>query len=134
MKCSDVPTFAKFEKWVRQHSEDPILADGFHQVSEILASAPRPLTSREMATDPAQMFKLKESCQAVEKATRVMWACAAATNNITPPMWEEVPDFGSALEYFNQLGDLDLMAATEEYRLIWDNSRAGSVTAQRPGW
>ncbi len=132
MKCSDVPSFARFEAHVRKNSEDPILVRGFHEVAAALSAAPRPLTSIEMAMDPAQMFKLKESCEAVERATRIMWACAAASDNIEPAMWEEVPDYDSALHYFNQLTDLELMAATEEHRLAWEINRQSPMLSQRP--
>ncbi|MFQ3671246.1 MAG: hypothetical protein SNJ84_07290 [Verrucomicrobiia bacterium] len=133
MKCSDVPSFARFEAYVRQNGDDPNLVRGFREVTEALASAPRPLTNREMAMDPGQMLKLKASCEAVEKATRIMWACAAASDNIEPPMWEEIPDYESALDYFNQLTDLELMAATEEYRLRWEVKRQSPMMSQRPG-
>lgn len=132
MKCSDVPSFARFEAYVRMHQDDPILVRGLREVTEALASAPRPLTNREMATDPAQMFKLKESCEAVERATRIMWACAAASDNIEPAMFEETPDYDSALYYFNQLTDLELMAETEEFRLRWELNRQAPMISQRP--
>lgn len=131
MKCSDIPALARFEAYVRAHREDPILVRGFEEVSATIARAPRPLTSSEMGMDPRQMIKLKESCEAVEKATRIIWACAAATDNIEPPMWEEIPDYDSALHYFNQLSDLELMAATQQYRLRWEINRQ-SPAMQRP--
>lgn len=132
MKCSDVPSFARFEAHVRKHEEDPILVRGLHEVSKALAAAPRPLTNREMATDPAQMLKLKESCEAVERATRIMWACAAASDNIEPAMFEEIPDYDSALYYFNQLTDLELMAETQQHRLRWELNRQAPMVSQHP--
>lgn len=131
MECSDIPALAKFEEFVQQHADSAIALDSLERVKEIIAPAPRPLTSFEMGTDPEQMLKLKASCEAVEKATRVIWACAAATGEIIPPMWEEVPDFESALEYFNQLSYLELMAATNEFGLGWEKRKLMSP-AQRP--
>lgn len=131
MECSDIPALAKFEEFVQQHADSAIALDSLERVREIITPAPRPLTSFEMGTDPEQMLKLKASCEAVEKATRVIWACAAAMGQITPPMWEEVPDFESALEYFNQLSYLELMAATNEFSLGWEKWKLMNP-AQRP--
>jgi len=131
MDCSDIPALAKFEEFVLQHQDSPVAVGSLDMVRQIITPAPRPLTSFEMGTDPDQMMKLKASCEAVEKATRVIWACAAAHGEINPPMWEEVPDFESALEYFNHLSYLDLMAATNEYSLGWEKRRLLSP-ARRP--
>jgi len=123
MECNDIPALAKFEEFVHQHSDSAIAMQSLDKVKEIIMSAPPPLTSFEMGTDPQQMMKLKASCEAVEKATRVIWACAAAHDEIVPAMWENVPDFESALNYFNQLSYLDLMEATKEFSLGWEKRR-----------
>jgi hypothetical protein len=131
MECSDIPALAKFEEFVLQHADSSVALESLDLVKEIINPAPRPLTAFEMGSDPEQMLKLKASCEAVEKATRVIWACAAAHDQIIPAMWEEVPDFDSALEYFNQLSYLELMAATNEFSLGWEKRRLMSP-AQRP--
>jgi hypothetical protein len=71
--------------------------------------------------DPLKQIEfLTASCKAVEKSNRVIWACATATDCVNPAVWDYLPDYDGALEYFNALGDLDIMALTEKHRLLWD--------------
>jgi hypothetical protein len=65
---------------------------------------------------------LKASCEAIEKSTRLIWACAAATGNIRPPLWAYKADYQSSLEYFLALPDLELMAVTRAHRVIWEEA------------
>ena len=63
---------------------------------------------------------LKASCQAVEKSTRLLWAAAAATDQIHPRPWDYLPDYTSSLDYFIGLNDLELMAVTQQHRINWE--------------
>jgi hypothetical protein len=53
-----------------------------------------------------------------------LWACAAATDNITPRIWDYVPDYEASLEYFLELADLELMAVTKRHRIAWEEVTA----------
>jgi hypothetical protein len=120
MECSDIPALGKFARFVAEYPDEEVVQTSYRMVMDIIGPAPKPLSAFEMGMDPGQMLKLKESCEAVEKATRVIWACAAATDQIDPPMWDEIPAFDSAFEYFNTLPPIELMAATKEYVIIWE--------------
>jgi len=63
---------------------------------------------------------LKASCEAVEKSTRLLWACAAATDQIAPRPWSYLPDYNASLDYFLALNDLELMAVTKQHRIAWE--------------
>ena len=70
----------------------------------------------------APVADLKASCEAVEKSTRLLWACAAATDQISPRPWDYLPDYKSSLDYFLSLNDLELMAVTREHRIAWEEA------------
>jgi hypothetical protein len=70
----------------------------------------------------APVADLKASCEAVEKSTRLLWACAAATDQIAPRLWDYLPDYQSSLDYFLNLNDIELMAVTQQHRITWEEA------------
>ncbi len=121
MTFRDVPSLSKFEQYARLHSEEAIVMDCYSRIREVLAPAPQPPSGFD-AANLAMVAALKASCEAVEKSTRIMWACAVATDNVRPAIWDYLPDYASSLEYFTAIGDLDLMALTQKHRLKWDST------------
>src|ERR1700733_1425676 len=104
MNFRDVPNLLKFEQHARSHSEDEIIMDCYRRIRDVITPVPKPPGVLDF-TGAAPIENLKASCEAVEKSTRLLWACAAATDNIAPPLWEYVPDYESSLRYFLDLGD-----------------------------
>jgi hypothetical protein len=119
MNFRDVPSLLKFEQYARQHVEDVIVMDCYRRIREVITPAPKPPSGFDLSSAMA-VAGLKASCEAVEKSTRILWACAAATGNVKPAMWDYLPDYQASLEYFLALGDLELMAVTQRHRLVWD--------------
>ena len=120
MNFRDVPNLLKFEQYARIHSEDEIVMDCYKRIREVIAPVPKPPSALEVGIAP--MDDLKASCEAVEKSTRLLWACAAATDQITPRPWDYLPDYKSSLEYFVALNDLELMAVTQQHRIMWEEA------------
>ncbi len=118
MNFRDVPNLLKFEQHARAHMDDEIVIDCYKRIREVISPVPKPPEGFEIPGAPVD--GLKASCEAVEKATRLIWACAAATNEITPPLWDYVPDYTSTLDYFQTVRDLDLMALTQKHRISWE--------------
>lgn len=116
MNFRDIPSLLKFEQHARNHSDDEIIMDCYRRIREVIAPAPGP--ESELSGGPP-VAELKAGCEAVEKSTRLLWACAAATDNIEPALWDYRPDYQASLEYFLGLGDLELMAVTTQHRLAW---------------
>jgi hypothetical protein len=85
----------------------------------VIAPAPKPAGVLDFGNG-TPVDNLRASCEAVEKSTRLIWACAAATDNISPRMWDYLPDYDSSLNYFSELNDLELMAVTKEHRITWE--------------
>jgi len=121
MNFRDVPNLSKFEQYARIHSDNDIIIDCYKRIRAVIAPAPPPPTILDFGHG-APVADLKASCEAVEKSTRILWACAAATNNIVPALWGYLPDYESSLSYFQELGDLELMAVTKRHRLTWEES------------
>jgi hypothetical protein len=95
--------------------------DAYRKVREIIRDAPAPPDS----ADPSKqvpMDTLKASCAAIEKSTRILWACAAATNHIRPALWDYTADYEASLAYFTELEDLELMAITKKHRIEWEQT------------
>jgi hypothetical protein len=122
MEFRDVPGLHKFEQHARHHSDDEIVMDCYRRIREVIGPVPRAVEVLGWMSAPA-MDELKVSCAAIEKSTRLLWACAAATDHIAPALWEYVPDYAASLDYFLALDDLELMAVTQQHRLLWDASR-----------
>jgi hypothetical protein len=118
MNFRDVPNLHKFEQHARHHSEDAIVMDCYKRIRDVIAPVPQPPDDFHLGAAP--VADLKASCEAVEKSTRLLWACAAATGEITPPLWEYTPEYTSSVDYFLGLGDLELMAITKEHRIRWE--------------
>ena len=118
MNFRDVPNLQKFEQYARGHSEDEIVMDCYKRVRDVIAPVPKPPDPLQLSGAP--VADLKASCEAVEKSTRLIWACAAATDQITPRLWDYVPDYTSSLEYFLAINDLELMAVTQRHRITWE--------------
>jgi hypothetical protein len=118
MNFRDVPNLQKFEQHARRHSENEIVMDCYKRIREIISPIPKPPDHLEF--NGAAMTDLKASCEAVEKSTRLLWACAAATDQIAPRPWDYLPDYHSSLDYFLALNDLELMAVTNRHRLTWE--------------
>ncbi|MDD5262971.1 MAG: hypothetical protein PHD76_14095 [Methylacidiphilales bacterium] len=120
MKFSEVPSLAKFEKHALANSGCPITQYAYKAVSEIIGPVETMGNSGYNLHETAALLNLKTRCEAIEKSTRIIWACAAATDHVKPRKWDYVPDFQSALDYFKQLGDLELMAETKDHRITWE--------------
>ena len=118
MNFRDVPNLLKFEQHARSHSEDEIVMDCYKRIREVIAPVPKPPSALEISQAP--VADLKASCEAVEKSTRLLWACAAATDKISPRLWDYLPDYKSSLDYFLGLNDLELMAVTQQHRIAWE--------------
>ncbi len=122
MNFRDVPNLLKFEQHARNHSEDEIVMDCYKRIREVIAPIPRPTAVLDFAGGNAPIDNLKASCEAVERSTRLLWACAAATDNISPRIWDYLPDYESSISYFLELDDLELMAVTKLHRIVWEES------------
>jgi len=120
MNFRDVPNLLKFEQYARAHSEDEIVMDCYKRIREVIAPVPKPPSALEFNSAP--VADLKASCAAVEKSTRILWACAAATDQIQPRPWDYLPDYKSSLDYFLGLSDLELMAVTQQHRIAWEEA------------
>jgi hypothetical protein len=120
MNFRDVPNLLKFEQHARSNSENEIVMDCYKRIREVIAPVPNPPGALDFGG--ASVEDLKASCEAVEKSTRLLWACAAATDQIAPRLWDYVPDYNASLDYFLALGDLELMAVTQQHRIRWDQT------------
>jgi hypothetical protein len=120
MKFTDVPTLAKFEKHALAHPECPITSQAYVAVKEIIEPVDNAAFNGYNVHETAAIMSLKERCVAVEKSTRIIWACACATDHVAPPKWDFIPDYQSAIDYFQGLSDLELMAETKEHRITWE--------------
>ncbi|MCE0496444.1 MAG: hypothetical protein LV481_00670 [Methylacidiphilales bacterium] len=121
MNFRDVPTLLKFEQHARNHSDNEIVMDCYRRIREVIAPVPKPPSVLDFTTGNS-IDGLKASCEAVEKSTRLLWACAAATDQISPRIWDYLPDYESSIEYFQGLGDLELMAVTKQHRITWEEA------------
>jgi hypothetical protein len=119
MNFRDVPNLLKFEQQARSHSDDEIIMDCYRRIRDVIAPVPKPPGVLDF-TGAAPIENLKASCEAVEKSTRLLWACAAATDNISPRLWDYLPDYESSISYFLELEDLELMAVTKQHRITWE--------------
>src|ERR1700677_2564217 len=119
MNFRDVPNLQKFENYARSHSDDETIMDCYKRVREVIAPVPKP--TGDLNIDGGSTIEsLKASCEAVEKSTRLIWACASAADQVTPRLWDYVPDYAGSLEYFLALNDIELMAVTTNHRIIWE--------------
>jgi hypothetical protein len=117
MNFRDVPNLLKFEQHARAHSENEIVMDCYKRIRDVIAPVPKP---PDIMDSEKPVDDLRASCEAVEKSTRLLWACAAATDQITPRLWSYLPDYHSSLDYFLALSDLELMAVTKPHRILWE--------------
>lgn len=122
MDFSDVPTLKKFEQHATRNPECPITQEAYQAVQEIIATVNTPVHSGVPLPQAEDITNLADRCKAVERSTRIIWACAAATDHVDPPLWEYIPDYHSAVNYFENLPDLDLMAQTKEHRITWEKN------------
>jgi len=120
MNFRDVPNLLKFEQHARSHSDNEIVMDCYKRIREVIAPVPKPPDIMNFSGAP--VADLKASCEAVEKSTRLLWACAAATDKIAPRLWAYVPDYQSSIDYFLGLNDLELMAITKPHRITWEEA------------
>ncbi|MGF1678457.1 MAG: hypothetical protein ACFCUX_04595 [Candidatus Methylacidiphilales bacterium] len=122
MKFSDVPNLLKFERFAHENSGDEVIQHAYQMVRARLEQVPEDINSHGIVTHgPEAIMGMKERCAAIEESTRIIWACAAATGNVEPPMWEEEnPVFQDAINYFWQLPDLEWMELTHHYRISWE--------------
>lgn len=128
MKFTDVPTLAKFEKHAVSLPDCAITQHCFNAVKIILDGVDSTAAHGMNMHETAAIMNLKERCVAVEKSTRIIWACACATDHVLPPKWEYIPDFESSLTYFQSLPDLDLMEETKHHRITWEKKILNSRT------
>jgi hypothetical protein len=105
--------------------------DCYRRIRDVITPAPRPPGPLDFSNG-APIAGLKASCEAVEKSTRLLWACAVATDNVLPRIWAYLPDYESSIAYFQHLDDLELMAVTKQHRITWEETaRAlGSIDAE----
>ena len=122
MNFRDVPNLLKFEQHARSHSENEIVMDCYTRIRDVIAPVPKPPNAWTLGNAP--VADLKASCEAVEKSTRLLWACAAATDQISPRPWNYLPDYKTSLDYFLGLNDLELMAVTQQHRITWEEAAA----------
>lgn len=120
MTFRDVPSLVKFEKHARAHSDCPITLDAYRRIRELITPVKKPSDIMDPSQGMMQVDGLKESCAAIEKSTRLLWACAVATNQVQPPLWDYTPDYEGSIEYFSNLEDLELMAITKAHVLAWE--------------
>jgi hypothetical protein len=120
MNFRDVPNLLKFEKHARGNSEDEIVMDCYKRIRDVIAPVPKPPDTLSADGTGLSVDELKASCEAVEKSTRLIWACAAATDQIAPRLWDYLPEYASSLDYFLALNDLELMAVTKLHRIAWE--------------
>jgi hypothetical protein len=95
--------------------------DAYRKVRDLIRDAPAPPNPLETGKH-LSVESLRESCAAIEKSTRILWACAAATNHIDPPLWDYTADYPAALTYFSELDDIELMAITKIHRIEWERN------------
>ncbi len=119
MNFRDVPNLLKFEHHARIHSENEIVMDCYRRIREVIAPVPKPPGVLDF-NNSTPVESLRASCEAVEKSTRLLWACAAATDHINPRIWDYLPDYESSVSYFQELDDLELMAVTKLHRITWE--------------
>ena len=119
MDFRDVPSLYKFQQYARKHTDSEITMDAYKRVRDIIAAAPKAVVMFD-PTNAGGVETLKASCAAIEKSTRILWACACATDNVTPPLWEYTPDYEDSIAYFAELDDLELMAVTKMHKLRWE--------------
>ena len=120
MKFSEVPTLAKFEKHALANPSCAITQYCYKAVADVISSVESLQGSSYNLHETTALLNLKDRCVAMEKSTRIIWACAAATDHVVPRKWEYIPDFESALNYFQSLGDIELMAETKDHRISWE--------------
>ena len=120
MNFRDIPNLLKFEQHARSHADDEIIMDGYKRIRDVISPVSKP-PDLDFGQGTS-VDSLRESCEAVEKSTRLLWACAAATDNITPRIWDYLPDYESSISYFMELDDLELMAVTKLHRITWEEN------------
>lgn len=124
MKFSEVPNLSKFEKFASENPDNEVVGQAYSMVATRLDQVEEPAEQSGPINPhgPEQLLSMKDRCAAIEESTRIIWACAAATDNLIPAMWEEgAPDFQEALDYFWSLPDLEWMDLTHHYRVTWEN-------------
>ncbi|MDX6766098.1 MAG: hypothetical protein SFU85_04860 [Candidatus Methylacidiphilales bacterium] len=137
MKLSDIPDLAEFERYALAHEHCQTTQETYHAVLSLVdliandGNAPSGAIGSPPPnpSSPEFLERLTRKCAIVEESTRLIWACAAATDHIHPRIWEEPPTLEQALDYFHGLEDLDWMARTHEHRLRWSQT---SVQGQSP--
>ncbi|MEM6820705.1 MAG: hypothetical protein AAF558_02020 [Verrucomicrobiota bacterium] len=123
MKFKDVPNLAKFERFAQENLDHEIIQHAYRMVEARLESVPDAGHNPMAGHGPEEIMSMKDRCEAVEETTRIIWACAAATDNINPPMWENgAPTFENALEYIWNLPDLEWMDVTHKHRIVWEKA------------
>jgi hypothetical protein len=115
-----VPALARFERHAVQLPECAITQYAYTTIKQIFADIPLDDPFQKDGNTTQLVNHLQKRCAAVEQATRVLWACAAATDHIVPKMWETPPDFRVAWDYFMGLPDLELMKITDGHRISWE--------------
>ena len=121
MNFRDVPNLMKFEQHARSHADNEIVMDCYRRIREVITPVPRPPGVLDF-TGGAPIDALKASCEAIEKSPRLLWACAASTDNVSPRIWDYLPDYDSSIDYFQGLDDLELMAVTKAHRITWEEA------------
>ncbi len=120
MNFRDVPNLQKFEQYARSNSDNEVVMDCYKRIREIIAPIPKPRDVLDFHT--TAVADLKASCEAVEKSTRLLWACATAIDQVRPRMWNYLPDYSASIEYFLALAHLELMAVTKKHRIAWEEA------------
>lgn len=139
MKLSEIPDLADFERFALSNPNCQVTQETYHAVLALidLVNLPGDANTGPLSgpppdpTSPEFLARLTRKCAIVEEATRLIWACAAATDHIHPPIWENPPTLDDALDYFHSLEDLDWMARTHEHRIRWEYT-ASRITNESP--
>lgn len=118
MNFEEVPILRKFKEHVQSRPDCTVTRQAMEKVEALLGQVQSSEGPGSGGAMPVEMLALR--CSVIEKATRVLWACASATNQIEPVMWEQSPDFEASLKYFQQLPHLEFMRVTEKHRIKWE--------------
>ncbi len=131
MKLSDVPDLAAFEQHAQTNPSCPDTQETYQAVLMLFEMVQTTDSGRIPSNqEPTDVRLLTRQCAVIEEATRLIWACAAATGHINPPIWEDAPLIEDALDYFHGLDDGEWMAQTNAHRIRWDMTPAAQPAPQ----
>ncbi|MEO0454713.1 MAG: hypothetical protein AAFY98_11350 [Verrucomicrobiota bacterium] len=126
MKFSDVPNLAKFERFAQHNADQIAVQQAYQMIKERIdpfAYFPEGALRPEEMNTMMMVGDMAARCAAIEEANKIIWACAAALNQIDPDMFPEgTPTFEDALKNFWEMEDLKWMDLTHHHRIKWEKS------------